>query len=214
MVNKYIKALLLTGILFAIGLLMMSAFDNARVNSISNQIELSVLESESTQQLLLYESVFDDSESVCKILPKRIDLQISKTSGLLKELNSAKAQGYFADTELPKLKYLNENILLYILVQKAIKDCENKEIIPLVYFYTENDYVADEATQAKVLDSVVQSCSNVRVFAFPKDMGIPVVDVLIQKYSISQYPAIILKNKLYSGITSENDLKQALGCNS
>ena len=161
---------------------------------------------------MLYESIFGDSEFVCEVLPKRIDSQIGKTTGLLTKLEEAKQQGFFVDNELPKMKYLNQNILLYLLVEKSISDCSNKEIVPVLYFYTDKEYSSDEAAQAKVLDLLVKTCSKARVFAFPHDLGIPVVDVIIEKYDISSYPTIIAKNRKYEGLISGSELKEDLGC--
>lgn len=213
MVNKYIKAILLTAILFLFGSFLISVFDNERINQISITIEENSLDMDSTQQLLLYESITGDSEGVCEVLPKQIDMQIEKTRNVLGKLEAAKAQSLFAEIELPKMKYINQNIQLYLLMEKSIRDCGNKEVAPLLYFYTDKSYFPDEDSQAKVLDSLVERCSNIRVFAFPHDLDIPVVEVLLKKYEISSFPAMVIENQTIQGLTSEEAIREKLsGC--
>jgi len=211
MVNKYLKALGLTVFLTFLGIIIIGFVDDARLSQVSSALEESALDIESTQQLLLYESITGDTENVCKALSKKINLQIGKTTDFLVDLQAVNAQTFFANTELAKMKFLNQNIQLYLLVQKSILDCGN-ETQPIIYFYTDKSFSADEAAQAKILDSVVQQCSNVRVFAFPHDRDIPVVDVLLSKYSISQYPAIVLENEKIEGLVSVELIMGKLTC--
>ncbi len=192
MVNKYAKALLLTLVLFVLGLGIMSYFDNARVSGISNSIEVASLNTESTYQLLLYTQIFGDDPAICPVLSKNIDSQVEKLGGLLSELGQAKSQGFFADIGLAKRKYLVQNGLLYLLVEKSRKDCGNKGIVPVLYFYPEKYYCAECAAQAAVLNSVVAKCRNVRVFALPYDYGLPLVDLLLEKHGITSFPAVII----------------------
>jgi len=211
MVNKYLKALGLTIILTLLGIMLIGFADDARLSQVSSVLEENTIAIESTQQLLFYESITGDTENVCNALSKRINLQAGKTNDFLMDLQAVNAQTFFANTELAKMKFLNQNIQLYLLVQKSIQDCGN-ETKPILYFYTDKSFSADEAAQAKILDSVVQQCSNVRVFAFPHDLDIPVVDVLVSKYSISEYPAIVLENEKIEGLVAEELITGKVTC--
>ncbi|MCR4335224.1 MAG: hypothetical protein NUV57_01665 [archaeon] len=211
MVNKYIKALGLTVILTVLGILLIGFADDARLSQVSSVLEENAIAIESTQQLLFYESITGDTENVCNVLSKRIDLQAGKTNDFLMELEGVNAQTFFANTELAKMKFLNQNIQLYLLVQKSILDCGN-EIKPILYFYTDKSFSADEAAQAKILNSVVKQCPNVRVFAFPHDLDIPVVDVLVSKHSTTRYPAIVVENEKIEGLSSEELIIGKVAC--
>ena len=63
-----------------------------------------------------------------------------------------------------------------------------------------------------MLDSVVSKCSNVRVFAFPTDLDIPLIDVLAQKYGVEKYPTLVFSGVKRDSLVSEIVLKDALGC--
>ncbi len=210
MVNKYIKAIFLTSILFLIGVSLMNFFDTSRIENVSNEIEVALLDSEATQQLIFYESIFEDSDSVCKILSDRIDSQIEKTRTLLSELESTNAQVMFGDTRIPKLKYRIQNIQLYLLIEKARKDCGGISVIPVLYFFPENELCVDCVVQAKVLDSIVQQNSKLRVFALPVGTDIPVADVLAIKHSVFRYPSVVIEGELFEGLVSEEALKSAI----
>ena len=112
-----------------------------------------------------------------------------------------------------KRKFILQNIELYLLVSKAEKDCGLAAVKPVVYFYPDKYYCADCASQAAVLDSVVAQCPQVRVFAFPTDLEIPVIDMLTRKYEVEKYPTIIFGGKKRDSIVSAQELKEALSCN-
>ena len=102
---------------------------------------------------------------------------------------------------------------LYLLVTKAQKQCGSGEIKPVVYFYPDKYYCPECATQAAILDSVVNACPQVRVFAFPADLRVPVIDLLVKKYAIEKYPGLVFNGKsAQTPISGEQDLKQQLGC--
>ena len=210
MVNKYIKAIFLTSILFLIGVFLMNVLDSSRIENVSNEIEIALLDSEATQQLFFYETIFDESESVCVVLSERIDLQIEKTRTLLSELESTNSQVMFGDTKIPKLKYRIQNIQLYLLIEKARKDCGNVNVSPVLYFFPENESCADCVVQAKVLDSLVLQNNKLRVFAMPVGTDIPVADALAIKYGVSTYPAVVIEGKVFTGLISEEVLKSAI----
>ncbi|MCH7902491.1 hypothetical protein IIC68_01935 [archaeon] len=212
MVSKYLKALALTIILLSLGLVLISYLDQLRFNAIADSIEETSLEVQSTQQLLLYESIFGEDQDICGILNERIGVQISATQKALRDLDNAESQNFLANSELLKKRFLNQNIALYLLVEKARRDCGNTEIEPILYFYSEKVYSGEAASQAKILDSLVLECETARVFALPIDLEIPVVDVIKAKHGVSEVPSIVIKEQRIDGLTSKQDLKEKLSC--
>ena len=216
MVSKYVKALLLTAALTALGLFLISYLDGQRVSSISDELESLSLDAQDSQQLLFYEGVFGDTEAICPGLSRMIDRQVESTRDVLARFEAAQSQNLIGDTSLLKRKYLSQNVQLYLLAEKYRRDCADSGpgIVPLVYFYTDKSFVPDEAAQQKALDSLVLECPNVRVFALPQDLGIPVVDVLIAKHGISAFPAMVAGDSKFEGLQPVNSvgLKAAIGC--
>ena len=211
MVNRYLKAFFLTLAILIVGLVAISFIDNSRLSSISDSVESSSLELQASQQLFLYEAVFPD-ETLCSVLNKRIELQKNQSISVLNEIESAQNNSLFGNTGLLKKKFLLQNVELYLLIKKAENDCGSKEIIPILYFFPDKVYCADCASQAKVLDSVAAKCSNVRVFAFPTDLDVPVIDLLSAKYSVKTHPSLVVNDKKLEGVISEPGLLKEFSC--
>lgn len=206
MVNKYLLAFLLTSILVIAGFAFTRWTDDQRVANFRDIIDESVIEQQSTEQLLLYESIFEDKSSVCPALFSRIESQMARTRNVLKELESAQKQSVFSNFDLVKRKYHAQNIELYLLIEKAIKDCGYNGIEPVVFFYSDKTYCPDCLAQGKVLDSIAVTCPNVRIFAFPWDLGIPVVDVIKAKNNVNKVPSIVFNAKTTEGLVSSQYL--------
>src|SRR3989338_6753472 len=206
MVNKYLKAMALTLILLAGGLIVTKYIDDERVKSVASTLDDATIEVQVTEQLLLYESVFPGKE-VCPVLMKRIDLQLEKTRTILGELEAAQKQSIVADFELSKKKYLNNNIGLFLLVEKASRTCAST-IKPVLFFYSDKVYCADCIAQGKILDQVRDECNDVRVFAFPSDLGLPIVELLKARNGIQDVPAIVLGDKKLDGLSVKEKVKK------
>src|SRR3989344_1036598 len=211
MVSKYLKALALTLVILAVRLFTINYLDEMRANNLANTVEESALELQASQQLFLYESIFPE-ENICGVLLKRIELQKTNAAKVLGELETARKNSLFPDSGLLKKKFILQNLDLYLLIAKAEKECALREVKPVLYFYPDKYYCAECASQALVLDSVVSKCSNVRVFAFPTDLDIPLIDVLAQKYGVEKYPTLVFSGVKRDYLVSEIVLKDALGC--
>ncbi len=211
MVSKYLKALALTAIILVIGLAAINYMDNLRSQSLSDEVDARALDLQASAQLLLYESVFS-GDDVCRYILGRVESEKAETGKVLRELETAEKTRLFSDSGILKKKYLLQNVELYLLVTKAINDCGSYAIKPVVYFYPDKYYCAECASQAAVLDSVVQACPEVRVFAFPSDLGIPVIEVLMKKYGIERFPTLLYNGEKHDSLVSEGSLKQGLGC--
>src|SRR3989344_2645141 len=211
MVSKYIKALALTIVILGIGLVAINYLDDSRAGALANAIEERDLDLQASQQLFLYESVFS-GDDVCPVILAHIDSQKSQASKILSEIEQAEKNRLFPDTGLLKRRFLLQNVELYLLVTRAAKDCGSADLKPVVYFYPDKYYCAECASQAAILDSVTAQCRDVRVFAFPGDLEIPVIYLLKQKYGIQKYPSLFLNSGKHDSLVSESTLKSELGC--
>ena len=212
MVSRYIKALAMTIVVLIIGLSAINFLDQSRIGSIENSVDEAALDLEASQQLFLYDSLFDEQD-ICIVINKRIEMQKSEAGEILERMSDVQATSLFGkNIELLKKKFILQNIELYILIEKSIQGCGSGEVVPVLYFYPDKYYCSDCASQAKILDSLVEKCENVRVFAFPTDLDIPVIDLLVAKYKISSYPSLVVKNQKLEGIIGETTLTSITGC--
>jgi len=211
MVSKYFKAIALTLVILAIGLVAINYLDNERAANIGKTVERGSLDLQASQQLFLYESVFPN-EDVCPAIESAIELQKVRAGAILSDIKASETNRLFPDSGLLKEKFLLQNVELYLLVEKSIKECGSEGIKPVIYFYPDKYYCVECATQAVILDSLVGKCSEARVFAFPTDLGVPVIGLLVKKYGISKYPTLVINGEKYEGVVSQAILSQKLGC--
>ncbi len=212
MVNKYFKAIVLTAILMAAGFAAIGVYDESRYRAIASKLDSDSLQTQAAAQLLFYGSVYGESKEVCAAIEQSAQLQAKKNAGLLSELERAKSQGLSPDVELAKRKFIVQNLQLFLLLEKAKADCGQSTTVPVLYFYPDKYYCEDCAVQAAALDTVVKECSKVRVFALPTDLEIPVIGLLVQKYSIGKYPSLVIDGKMHKGIVAPQQLRELTGC--
>ena len=90
--------------------------------------------------------------------------------------------------------------------------CADAKMEPVLYFYPDRQDCVECRAQAQVLNEVRDSCTNIRIFAFPTDLDIGVVDALKVRYNIDRTPAIVVNEQTYYGITSREKLLSLVPC--
>jgi len=118
MVNKYLKALILTIVLLALGLWLMNSIEERRIAAVARELEELSLDADQTQQLLFYETVFGSNAEICPVLSGLIGAQEEKTKDVLAKFEAVNASGASLDVRTLRRKYLNENVRLYLFVEK------------------------------------------------------------------------------------------------
>lgn len=212
MANKYFKAIVLTAILMAAGFAAIGLYDDSRYRAIASKLDSDSLQTEAAAQLLFYGSVYGESKEVCAAIEQSAQLQAQKNAGLLAELERAKSQGLSPGVELAKRKFIVQNLQLFLLLEKAKSDCGRASTVPVLYFYPDKYYCDECAVQAAALDTVIKECSKARVFALPTDLQIPVIGLLVQKYSIDTYPSLVINGQMHEGIVPPQQLRELTSC--
>ncbi|MFH1588459.1 MAG: hypothetical protein ABIA76_03930 [Candidatus Diapherotrites archaeon] len=213
--NLYLKAAILTFLIFLLGLFLAQQMDSLRFNDLQSQVDSEVLELNSTKLsflfLQLFEEDFQDTE-LCSIVEQRIDFQARQTFELVQNLENSKKNSLLADYDLLKKKYYLKNAELFLYFKQAEKTCGKTELIPILYFYPDKTDCPDCKVQAAILDKTRDECGTVRVFAFPTDLDIEIISLIKSKYGIRQEPSIVLNEKTFSGIQTEQKIKQEIQC--
>jgi hypothetical protein len=115
-----------------------------------------------------------------------------------------------AEYENLKKTYFLSLADLYITFFENKKTCPNIKNIPVAFFYSQSDCPACNV-QGSVLSSVSSKCPNVSVFAFPSDTNYPFLNILSDRYKVSQVPIIVINDtKVLPGLSSESQLISAL----
>ena len=213
MSNIYIKAAALTLVIFLIGIGFVSYLESEKFKSTQERIEDVLLDMESTKLLFLYSKTMPDSKAFCSTLDSKISAQLEKTRGLVGDLEEARKSSLFTNLELLKKRYLLTNAELYIYLKEANNTCNNSQTVPVLYFYTDKSYFGEDEIVGKVLDSVAAECRNVRVFAFPIDSGLEIVNLMAAQFGISKSPAVVInEQKILKGPVGKDEILGNLNC--
>ncbi len=209
--RKYIKALILTLFIVILGIFLIMQLDNMRLNSLNEKVDEIILDMDSTRLFLLYNQIEGDENNYCDILDERIETQSAKTYGLVRELEAGEKASFLASYELLKRKYFYANLELYLYMQDFEKQCEEKKVNAILFFYKDQTLCNQCLLQGTILDKVREKCPNTSIFAFPGDLEIDLIDLIMDKHSVTNIPSIVVNGKT-RGFSTEEEIEKEIGC--
>jgi len=212
MVSVYVKALIITIVIFVGNFFFIKYLDDSRAGEVQARLEKAEEELQSARLLLLYSQAFNNSPEICPLLETRTNEQINRLYALYQELQSVSNTNVFTDTSRIKTRYILSNAELYLYAVQLKKTCGYAGMDPILYFYPDKQDCVECRAQAQVLDKLRDDCNNIRIFAFPTDLNISIADALKERYAISQTPAIVVADKTFGGITSREQILRMLQC--
>lgn len=209
--KRYFYAFFLTMVVFALGLVLGLTLENQKAASISKELQLQEIELNSLQlQYLFLEEV--ESENQCSIVMTTIEDNLKKLSKLIDKLDAYEEDGAFSKDQqefvLLKREYTLSNIRYWMLSQKSQEACK-PDNVNVVYFYS--DDCADCDTQGYVL-SDLKGRLNEKILVYPIDVSIeePVVSMVLEEYNITEYPSLIIEDKVYHGYLSKKEILEEI----
>jgi len=207
------EALLLAGLVFFLGFLLGFVWENSQTNKMNDyymQSELYLLDS------IALNSAAEIGGINCSSLYNSYSLfadRVYQEAILLQEYESAEKI-----TEEMKIVHRRYDLLrtfLWVNVLKTPTQCKEKpNIIIYLYEYNTEDLVK-KATQnvwSKVLFDLKQEEGNkLLLIPIASDLNITSLNILIEKFNVSEYPVVIVNNKeaIYD-LTSSVDLRKHL----
>ncbi|HIH20580.1 TPA: hypothetical protein HA244_04905 [Candidatus Micrarchaeota archaeon] len=212
MVSVYVKALVITLVLFAGNYFFVKYLDDSRAQQLDSSLSELQDELQSSRLLLLYSQVFKSPKETCPALEFVITSQVSKLYALSSELQGIESSNLLASTAPLKKKFILENAGLWIYLQQFKSVCGKTSITPILYFYPDNQDCVECRAQAQVLNSIRDECKNVRIFAFPSNVDLGIVNVIKARYSVTANPSIVVNETTFSGLISKDGILGLLDC--
>ncbi|MFH1587436.1 MAG: hypothetical protein ABID38_06265 [Candidatus Diapherotrites archaeon] len=209
--SKYIKALILTLFIVILGIFLIMQLDNMRLNSLDDKVDEIILDMDSTRLFLLYNQVEGDEGNYCDLLEMRIESQAAKAYNLVKELEAGEKASFLTSYDLLKRKYFYANLELYLYMQDFEKQCKEKKINAILFFYKDQVLCNQCLLQGTILDKVRDKCPNTRIFAFPGDLEIDLIDLMMDKHKVTSIPSIVVNGKT-RGFSTEEEIEDEIGC--
>ncbi len=205
--TKYILALLITGAIFIIAILVSNYFNEKKIESvqtIEDRIAIDILSSETQFDLI--------RSSSCSLISNNI---------LSTELNDLASRLAFMeqnrpndDTELLRLKrqYSLLEIKDYLLMQRLETQCGFKSISVLYFYSNEDGACKDCQKTGYVLTYLREKYPGLRVYSFDYNLDLSALQTLIKLNKIdgSKLPAIIVGSKSYYGLTTLEDFEKVM----
>lgn len=213
MVSVYAKALLITLVIFTGNFFFVKYLDDTRAADLRAQLDRANDDLQASRILLLYGQAYGGpAPEICPLLENRTSEQVNRLYDLLLELQKASEANVFTDVAPIKTRYILSNAELYLYAAQLKNTCGTSRMEPVLYFYPDKRDCIECRAQAEILDGLRDDCGNIRVFAFPTDLGIGVVDALKTRYSIESTPAIVVGNAAFSGVTSRERILALAPC--
>ncbi len=203
----YLIALLITAVIFAIGVYVGTILDRGSLDNLSLDVSQSIQRLESAQLLFF----LDESASFCPVYADELEKLEADTNRIGQKLNLLEDKGA-VDLGLKK-QYFSLEAQSYLLSKKVKEKCATRDVLVL-YFYS-NTECAQCRNQGEELEAVrdetlVKSANayHIRLYSFDGDIGSPVAEALKEKYDVSRYPSIVVNDQVYEGYQDQEALRR------
>lgn len=150
-----------------------------------------------------------NSSKDCNIIGENIKIYNDKVYDLGKYLTKVE-QGNEKSSLYNNLKvrYNYLNILLYYKYSEYYNICNLNKNELILYFYGKDDY--ESVYQGEVLDNLVKTDSNLKVFAVASYIPSLPVDIVLNRTDKSKMPVIYINDNFYSGFKDAEELKNII----
>jgi len=210
--GKFGIALLITLVIFTIGVLIGLLIEEKRLDYVQSISNKQNIEYNSLQTQYLYVSLLADEKNcptIINIFNKNLD-ELGRAQKRFEEYN-VESSITRADFNNALREYLLAEIRYWLLAKKTKELC-SVDTDTILYFYIGKESCVDCDSQGYVLDylkSVYKD--NLLIFSFNmENTNEPMVFVLKDTYNITKYPALVVNDMKFEGLTSQEDIIKEL----
>ena len=204
-----IGSLVLTIIIFAIGVLLNHAFDFFRISTIERVMQAHELDTEAYHVERLFTDVFGGE--ACDVMQTRISDLKKEINTVGNDLGSYSRFSFFKkkDFDYLKRKYFLLELKFFALIKRLNKECGDL-YLPVVFFYEIDDDPSER--QGFILEDLSKEYEQeVIVLTLDKDYkDEPLVSLLASVYNVSTAPTLIIGEKKYEGFFSTGELNATI----
>jgi hypothetical protein len=208
------KALIYTIIIFLIGMFFGYLLEEQRVNKIEDNFEDLLLDWNDAEVLsTYYQSIL--GEDFCEQAVKQ-NIEFGDRiyrAGL--KLGEYEAANRISGNLIKQKKNYALLKAKFFVNSKVIKEKCNADYEYVFYFYLDDPDI-DTMEKQKVMSRVLLDLKydmgdKIILMPFAADLGTSVVDLMINKYGITEYPSIVLREKvILSGLHTKEELMRLL----
>ena len=194
----YLKAALLTFLVFIAGVAIGWYLDESRVSFVKSRIdELEISFSNLALEEEFYRSVATDTKTLCNIYISKANelaLQAGKLGSYLESFREISKFGLH-DIESLKNRYFILNLQLWMYIRKLREEC-NYTATTILFFYTSINKCEDCIAQGIVLNQLKKKDpEKYMIFAIDADSKLGIVDTLKTYFNVTKVPALVINEK-------------------
>jgi len=105
-----------------------------------------------------------------------------------------------------KRKFNRNEIIYFSMLQTMKQWCTFNQTTILYFYKRKEDCPSCDAQSFVLTDLNKQIDSEIAIFSFDSDLGLPTVHTLELFYNITSYPCIVIENSTYCGLHNKNEL--------
>ncbi len=211
--GKYLLAIILTFIIFILGLAMGMLFDELRLQWAEKENKAQEADYLSLQFQYLYLTTLKDRKDSCSVLQTSMEKGINDLSKSLELFVEYKEQTKInkEEYELVGRRYLLDNLKYWLFAKKAKEEC-NLDVVTILYFYSEAN--CRVCPNQGVVLTYFKKIFGDKLLIFPIDVDYeknePAISILKNQYKIIEYPTLIIEDKKYEGILGNKELQKII----
>lgn len=208
--SRYVFALILTILIFSLGVLIGNALTSSRIDFTSSLVEEQRLEYDSLQLQYIYLSEFLKEEN-CPAAMLTLDQNLRNLEIVRGKLENYLEKDDQSDLKVVKREYTLSELRYWFLSRQAKKICGEGDVVSMLYFYSSRDCDKCE-NQGVILTSLKEEFgSNLLIFSidslFEEE---PMVKILMDSFGIEDTPALVINDELMGGFTKKEELKEII----
>lgn len=203
----YITAFILSLLIFISGVFIGSLIDKTHLEGISEEVN-SVSEQVSSLQLLLL--MEGNSSSFCPVYDSELTSIDKKVEILGYKLSYLEDQKNTEDPELKK-EYFSLEAQSYLLSKRVKEICGNDQMLLINFYSNKNcEICIDQGREVLIARDDLIGEIPIKLYSFDGELGSPIVEAFKSKYSIRNYPTLVIDGKIYPGYKSSSEIKKIL----
>ncbi len=203
------RSLLLTILIFAIGIMLNHAFDAFRISIIEDVMVAHEIDTEAYRVERFFTETFGGEQ--CDIMVARISDLKKEIRKVGEDLGSYSRFSFFRrkDYDYLKRKYFLLELRFLALIQRLNKECD-KPYLPIIFFY-EIDQDESER-QGFILQDLSEAYDQqLIVLTLDKDYkDEPLVKILAENYNVTQAPTTVVDGQPYVGLVYTGQLNSSV----
>jgi hypothetical protein len=203
------RSLLLTILIFTIGILLNHTFDSFRISIIEDVMISHEIDTEAYRVERFFTETFGEEQ--CEIMVARISDLKKEIRKVGEDLGSYSRFSFFRkkDYDYLKRKYFLLELRFLALIQRLNKECD-KPYLPILFFY-EIDQDESERQGFILQDLSEEYDKHLVVLTLDKDYkDEPLVKILAETYNVTTAPTVVIDGQPITGLVYTGQLNASI----